>query len=141
MQKIYLIDTCVWRDYFEERISKIGNRLGDHASKLLLDILSKNDKVIYSDSLIWELKKDYTQDEITSMFSFLLAVGKIEKIEITKEEISQAKKLGDERDLPLVDCLNALQARNHDAILISQDKDFEKLLDICEFKRPQDIID
>ena len=62
------------------------------------------------------------------------------KIGITREEYSEAKKLALERNIPFIDCLNAIQARNNKAIMVSQDEHFHKMLsDIVKIIKPQDV--
>ena len=62
------------------------------------------------------------------------------KIDITKEEHLEAKKLSKERNIPYVDCLNAIHARNHKAIMISQDEHYiEGLSDITKTVKPEKI--
>ncbi len=72
----------------------------------------------------------------------LLSINKILiRLEISKKDHLEAKKLSQERNLPYIDCLNAVQARNNGAVLVSQDAHFfEKLSDIVKPVRPQDII-
>ena len=63
------------------------------------------------------------------------------KIDISKAEFIEAKALSSKRNLPFVDCLNAIQARNHKAIMITRDKHFfENLTDITPAKKPFEII-
>ena len=118
------LDTCIWRDFYEDRFSKSGRHLGKEATDLIMKITKEKDKILYSESLIWELKKDYNENEIKDMLNFLFLVEILERVEIKKEEYSEAKKLSDEKNIPFIDCLNAVQARNHKAIMISQDKHF-----------------
>lgn len=140
MAEKYLIDTCVWRDFYEDRFSKSGNPLGKYATILFLEIIKNKEQIIFSESLIWELKKDYNENEIKDMLSFLLFTKVLINIEITKEEYLEAKKLSQERNIPFVDCLNAIHARNHAAIMVSQDAHFfENLSDIVKPVRPQQI--
>ena len=60
-------DTCVWRDFYEDRFSKVGNPLGEYATNAFMKILKKRDKILYSESLVMELHKDYGMDEINDM--------------------------------------------------------------------------
>lgn len=136
----YLIDTCVWRDFYQNRQSKTGNPLGEYAAKLIMKIWKNRYKIIFSDALIWELKIDINGEKIIEMINIFILTNKLNKIPIKKEEYKEAKKLAEERNIPTIDCLNAIHARNHNAILISQDKHyFKKLFDITKPKRPQDI--
>ncbi|MBI2549090.1 hypothetical protein HYW21_07105 [Candidatus Woesearchaeota archaeon] len=140
MTKRYWLDTSLWRDFYEDRTSKAGNPLGKYAANLFIKILQKRDIILFSKSLIWELKKDYPEKDIYDMLGFLFMNNVLLKIEITKEEYLEAKRLAQLRNIPFVDCLNAIQARNHSALLISQDKHFHKnLSDIVKTMKPQDI--
>lgn len=140
MPEKYLIDTCVWRDFYEARSSKTGNPLGKYATNLFTKILKKRDKILFSKALIWELKKDYDEKEINDMLNLLVLNKILISLEISKEEHLEAKKLCQERNIPYVDCLNAVQARNNSAVLITQDAHFfEKLSDITRPVRPQEI--
>lgn len=136
----YLLDTCIWRDFYEARSSKTGNPLGEYATNLFIKILKNRDNILFSEALIWELKKDYTETEINDMLNLLVINKILIKLEISKKDHLEAKKLSQERNLPYIDCLNAVQARNNSADLVSQDAHFfEKLSDIIKPVRPQDI--
>lgn len=140
MTEKYLLDTCVWRDFYENRFSKFGKPLGQYATDLFIKILKNKDKIIFSEALIWELKKDYKEKEIYDMLNLLFLNKILVKIGITKEEYSEAKKLAQERNLPFVDCLNAVHARNHKAILVSQDEHYLKSLsDISKTVKPEQV--
>ena len=139
-EKVYLIDTCIWRDFYENRFSKVGRPLGQYATDLFMKILKRKNKIYFSESLIWELKRDYDEKEVNDMLN-LLFIGKVlVRLEIKKEEHLEAKKLALERDIPFVDCLNAIHARNYKAIVVSQDLHyFEGLKDIVKAVRPEQI--
>ncbi len=140
MEQKYLLDTCIWRDFYENRFSLSGNPLGKYATNLFMQILKRKDKILYSEALVWEMKKDYDIEEIFDMLNVLIMGKILLKIDITKEEYSEGKTLCQERNLPFIDCLNAIQARNHKAILVTQDKHFfENLSDITKSVKPQDI--
>lgn len=140
MIKKYILDTCIWRDFYENRFSKSGRDLGKEANDLFMNIIKSKDKILYSESLIWELKKDYDEKEVNDMLNFLFLAKILERIDIEKEEYQEAKKLSEDRDIPFIDCLNAIHARNHKAFMISQDKHFIiDLKDITKTKRPSEI--
>lgn len=140
MAEKYFIDTCIWRDFYEDRFSKSGRPLGKSATNLFMKILKRKDKILFSESLIWELKKDYDEQEINDMLNLLFINDVLARIDITKEEHLEAKKLSQEREIPYVDCLNAIQARNHKAIMISQDTHYiEYLADIIKTIKPEDV--
>ncbi len=140
MTKKYLFDTCIWRDYYENRLSTSQRPLGEYAAELFMKILVKKEVILFSEALLWELKKDYEEDEINDMLNLLVMNKVLIKIEITKEEYTEGGRLAEERNLPFVDCLFAVQARNHQATLITQDKHFfENLCDIKKPERPENI--
>ena len=137
----YFLDTCIWRDFYEDRIGFSGKPLGDLASALFVHINKSKSTIIFSETLFWELKKDYSVNEIENMLNFLFLSGNLKKVSITKKEFYTAKKIAREKNIPFVDCLNAIHARNHNAIMVSRDKHFfEYLQDIVEVKKPEDII-
>lgn len=136
----YWFDTCLWRDFYEDRTSKSGNPLGKYAADLFMKILQNKDNILFSESLIWELKKDYGEKEVNDMLHFLLVNNILVTVKITKEEYIESRKLAQVKNIPFVDCLNAVQARNHNAIMVSQDMHFHKnLSDIVKTIRPQDV--
>lgn len=91
--------------------------------------------------MIWKLRNDYDDDLINDMLNFLFLINILKKIETIKEDYLQAKKLVQERNIPFVDCLNAVQVRRLKAILVSQDKHLlNDLSDITKAKRPLEII-
>ncbi len=140
MSEKYLIDTCIWRDLYEHRISKTGNPIGNYATDFFIKILTNQDKILFSQSLVKELKKDYKEKEVIDFLNLLYVNKILIKIEITPEEYAEARKLSHERNVSLVDCLNAILARNNNALLISRDEHFFKVLsDVARTIRPEQI--
>ena len=136
----YLVDTCVWRDFYENRLSKTGKPIGKQAHDFFINAIKNKDKIFFSEVLTIELSKDYSVEEINEMLNILFLNGILSKIDITKDESLEAEKLSLSRNLPFADCLNAIQARNNNAVLISQDKHFFKYLsDIAITKKPNQI--
>src|SRR3989344_2091911 len=119
----------------------IGRPLGEYATKLFMKILKDKDKILFSEALILELKRDYGEKDVNDMLNLLFLNKTLERIEITKEEHLEAKKLSQERNIPYIDCLNAIHARNHKAMMISQDDHyFKNLIDITKTIKPENII-
>jgi len=74
------------------------------------------------------------------MLNLLFQIKILIKIIITKEELDESKYLSKERKIPFVDCLLAVQARNHNAVLITQDKHIlNNLKDKAKSIKPQDL--
>jgi len=103
--KLFYLDTCIWRDFYENRYSKSGKPLGKYAADLFIKILNKKYRILYSETLLWELNRDYDEKEIKDMLNFLLISKVLIKLEITEEEFIEAKKLSKERNLLLLTVL------------------------------------
>ena len=65
---------------------------------------------------------------------------KMEKVDVSDKQREEAKKIAEEREVPKGDVIHAILARDNNAILISRDKHFQLLKDICEVMKPEDII-
>ncbi len=120
----YLLDTCIWMDFFENRISLVGNPIGQYATALINKIIKSKNKILFSNTTIKELKTTYSEQDINYMLNLLFISGKIIKIEISEKTFKEAKNLSIKRNLPLGDCLYAIQARDNNAIMITRDKHF-----------------
>ncbi len=141
MTKKYLLDTCVWRDFYEKRFSRSGNNLGRYARVIFMKIIKNKDQILFSEALTKELSRDYDENDINDMLNLLFVNRILIKINITKKEYLESVKLSQMRKVPFVDCLNAVQARNHKAIMVTQDRHFfESLNDITKAVHPQDVI-
>ena len=136
----YYFDTCIWRDFYEDRFGPKGRPLGKYATALFMKILKNKDIVLFSEIIIRELKTDYTQVEINNALKFIFIHGILRKVEVPKESQIEAEKISKKRNLPAADVLHAILARNNKAILVSQDNHFKKLKDIAEVKKPEKII-
>jgi predicted nucleic acid-binding protein len=136
----YLIDTCVWIDFFNDRISKSGRELGLAANNFIYRLILNKDEILYSEITIHELRKNYTDEEIMLLLGLLKRTGILKLIESNQNERKAAKELSINRKLPFADCLIAIQAKTHDAKVISQDKHLlEDLKDVACSLRPEDL--
>lgn len=137
MVQSYLVDTCIWRDFYEYRFSESGRHLGKYATEFFMRVLKNKDKILFSEGLIRELRKYYTEEGIYDMLNLLFRMQLLVRIEVTPEEFKEAGRLSQDRNLPFVDCLNAVQARNYCAIMVSQDRHyFDNLSDVVKTIRP-----
>ena len=119
----------------------VRKAIREYATKLFMKILKDKDKILFSEALILELKRDYGEKDVNDMLNLLFLNKTLERIEIIKEEHLEAKKLSQERNIPYIDCLNAIHARNHKAMMISQDDHyFKNLIDITKTIKPENII-
>jgi len=134
----YYIDTCIWRDYFEDRRDKF-RPLGEWALRMLRAIIEDNDIILYSEIVEDELRKAYSQKEITDIFS-LVPPEIFIKVEISENQRKEAFYLSRKLKMFFKDVLHAVLARDNNALLVSRDKHFYELQEYVEIKRPEDLI-
>jgi hypothetical protein len=140
MSQKYIIDSCIWRDFYEDRVSKSGRPLGKYACDFFVKILKRNDVILFSEALIEELRRYYHEEKVNEMLSLVMHIGALNKIEIADNEDAEARELSVKRKIPRFDCLNAVQARNNGAVLVSQDKHIvHRLSDVAKSLRPEEI--
>jgi predicted nucleic acid-binding protein len=140
MSKKYIVDSCIWRDFYEDRVSKSGRPLGQYAYDLFVKILKRSDTILFSETLIEELRRYYSEEKVNEMLNLVTHIGTLTRIEITDKEAAESIELSIKRKIPRSDCLNAIQARNHRALLVSQDKHIiHGLSDIAKSIRPEKI--
>ena len=92
ISKLYLVDTCIWRDFYEDRFGKSGRPIGKYASDLFMKILKKKYKILFSEGLVWELKKDYSEEQINDMLNLLFLNNILIRIEIIEKEYLEGKE-------------------------------------------------
>ncbi|HII72129.1 TPA: type II toxin-antitoxin system VapC family toxin [Candidatus Woesearchaeota archaeon] len=136
----YYIDTCVWLDHLENRSGPGGRPLGSHATRLILEIVRKKDTIIFSDLNQNELKNKISAQDIDSAIEILKAMQALETVIVKQESYKEGQKLAKERNVPLGDAVHALIAKENNATLITQDRDFERLRDITKIMKPEDVI-
>lgn len=138
MPEKFLVDTCVWIDFYEGREGFDGRHLGSNAMRMLIWMLNNSAVILLNEAVVRELSKRYSRDEINTMlhpFSDILG-----RVWASKEDVAEANSLSSQRNIPFADCLNAVQARNNNALLVSNDRHLLKELpDICKCIRPEDV--
>ncbi len=137
--KKYYVDTAIWRDLHENRTDKF-RPLGEWAFMMFRKIRENQDIVLYSEIIVEELSKDFDDKIIKNIFSIMSDEGLLRKVEINKNKIQDALKLKNKLEIPFGDAIHAILARDNGAILITRDHDFEKVQDIVEIKKPEDLI-
>lgn len=137
MNERYYLDTSVWMDYYEDRKNP-SKDIGEFAFQLLCKLVASKSKIIVSSFLLRELETAYSLDKIRALarpFERLMI-----KVDVSDAQIEEAKKIAEKRKLPKGDVIHAILARDNDSILISRDKHFQLLKDICEVVKPEEII-
>lgn len=131
----FYFDTSIWIDMYDEREYQ-----GEVARKLIEKIVMDDDTVLYSDAIVAELKKlGFSEYEINEMFS-IAKPDHIKRVQSTKDQIDEAKRVAKQRDVPMRDALHAILSRDYEALLISRDWHFEKLKDITQVEKPEDLV-
>ena len=137
MAEKYYLDTSIWMDYYEDRKDP-SKDLGEFAFILLCKLLSTKTKIVVSSFLLRELQVSYSLDMIRGL---TLPFDKLmERVDVSDNQRDEAKKVAEERHVPKGDALHAILARDNNAILVSRDKHFQLLTDICEVVKPEEII-
>lgn len=134
----YYIDTCIWRDYFENRSDNF-RPLGEWAFKLIHKIISNEDLIIISDHLIKELEIRYSKEEIRNILSIIPSQLFVYK-NISTRHIAYSKQIKKKYKIPWADALHAAIAKESQALLITRDKHLEELYPDFEIKKPEDLI-
>ena len=138
MKNLFYFDTSIWLDFFENR-DELNFKKSQLVHKLLDKIIDENNKILYSDINLIELKiLGYSTYELKDMFKELKAI--LVFLESTKQQVGKAKDISLKRNIPKRDALHALIARDSGAVLITYDKHFQKTLEIIKPKKPQDFI-
>lgn len=135
----YLVDTCVWIDYLEDEGS--CQHLRQSAEIFFRKVIDKRYDLFMAECTLFELKKKFSDEQIANLMLILNKCGLLKRLRPTAEQITQAEKLAQKKDLPKNDCLIAIQARDNSAVVITQDKHLLLgLVDVASAIRPQDVI-
>ena len=74
METLFYFDTSIWLDFFEDR-DELNFKKSQLVHKLLNKIINENDKILYSDINLIELKVlGYSTYELENMFKELKAI-------------------------------------------------------------------
>ena len=137
MAEKYYLDTSIWMDYYEDRTDP-SKDIGEFAFRLLCKLLASKSRIVVSTFLLRELETAYSLDKIRGLTLHFEKL--MEKVDVSDKQREEAKKIAEERGIPKGDAIHAILARDNKAILISRDKHFQLLKDICEVMKPEDII-
>jgi len=137
MAERYYLDTAIWIDCYDNR-TDWQNNIGEFALRLLTKLLASKSKIIVSDFLMRELENHYSLDQIRGICAPFQRI--FQRVILSYEQKEEAKKISKERDIPLGDAIHAILARDNNAVMVTRDKHFYLLTDICEVVKPEDII-
>ena len=138
MLEKYYLDSCIWKDYFENRSDRF-RPLGDWALELIKKIIKEEGLFIFSDHLIKELEKQYSHEVLDNFFE-IIPIQSIIKVETTEQQAKEAFQIKNKLKIPYGDVLHAIIARDNDAILVTRDKHFYELAQKINVKKPEDLL-
>lgn len=136
----YYLDTCVWRDFYENRKSKTGRNLGKEAFRLIKNLLKKKATVLFSDLVVKELRIEYSMKDVEGLFSVLMLSKRLQWVGIEGWMNDEAKVIAAEKNVPLPDALHCIIARENEAIVVSQDKHMQALKSVALVLTPKEVI-
>lgn len=112
--------------------------MGEFAFQFLKSCEKKGCTVFYSEAVVHELKRDYSDEKIKQVFSSFEHF--LEIVPISNEQYLESKKLAKVKtESHESDILHAILARDSQAMIITRDFHFESLRDIVEIKAPEEV--
>ncbi|MEK6792501.1 MAG: PIN domain-containing protein [Nanoarchaeota archaeon] len=138
MNERFYLDTSIWLDFFEDR-NEHNLKKGDFAKNLISEIVENGDKIVVSEVIKNELiGLKFSHYDIENLFFPYRKI--IILVYSTKKQFGKAKDISKKRNIPLLDALHAILARDYGAIMVTRDRHFQELLDIIKSKKPEEII-
>lgn len=138
MAQNYYLDTCIWRDYFENRSDRF-RPLGDWALALIKKIIAEEGNIIYSDLVEEELLIELSAEKIEDIGE-IVPKEMLIKIKSTPEQIKRAEQLARRLQTPRKDTIHMVLAMDNNAILVSRDKHFHEFQRFVAIKKPEDLL-
>jgi len=120
----YYADSCIWIDFLEDR----------YKVDLFQECLDNKEELLISDVLIDELSRYIQLDNMKMILYLLDSRHLLCKAKSTPEQRIEAQNIAKERDIPPWDALHAIIARDYNATLVTRDKHFLQLRDICKIE-------
>jgi len=121
----YYIDTCVWIDFIEGH---------EYAEEIFFKAIHDEDTILVSDLMSKEFLRYKEYSGIHLLITLLESKKLIEHVNTHAFQDQEAITLSDKKNVPKPDALHAILARDNNAILITKDKHFKSLIDICRVK-------
>jgi predicted nucleic acid-binding protein len=136
---IYYLDTCIWRDHFDDRSGQGGKPLGRYATNLIEKIMRERSVIIYSAVVLRELLKRFPKEEVDDIFLFLRITGLGKEAIISDQLFAEAEKIAARIGIPINDAIHACIAKENNAILVSRDAHFNKCTYFITVKKPEEL--
>ncbi|MCX6695507.1 MAG: PIN domain-containing protein [Candidatus Altiarchaeota archaeon] len=135
----YYVDTNIWIDFWEDRSDGL-RPLGEFAFQFFNSVMEHKDTVCYSNLVVNELKKKFSEELIEKqLFRPLRKAGVLEEVGVSREQMSEARKIASKKNVPVGDALHAILSRDNNAVLVSRDAHCDMLQDIVEVHKPEEV--
>lgn len=103
-------------------------------------ILREKHTVVFSKEIEVELHKRFKAEQIDELaLKELIRENLLMYVEANPLQLKEAKTLSAEINVPFLDVVHAIIARDVSAMLVTRDKHFEELRHIVEVKLPEEI--
>jgi len=134
----YYLDTSIWLDLFEDR-NETGFSKSVTVQKMMTYIVSDENRIVISPIIIDELVHNgHSKEDIARFFHPFKKLLYVQHC--YREILVQASSIAHQKGIPKNDVLHALLSRNSDAILITRDGHFSKLVDITVPVTPEELL-
>lgn len=136
---VYYIDTCIWRDFAEDRTD--GSRpLGEWARAFLKKAFADRHPLVWSVVVEQELTSVPHRSYILKVRREFEVAGLIVTVSHTYEQLREAAILSRDLRVPLDDALHAVLARDADAVLVTRDTHFQRLRAAVLSAAPEELL-
>jgi predicted nucleic acid-binding protein len=135
----YYVDPCIWKDYYDNREEPQGKPLGKFALFFLHKVMTNRDTILISRLTFDELQKYHSSQELLEMFRLLHMLALLKKVDIDSTDIISAEILSKDTRVPRKDCIHAILAKKHGAILITRDGHFSQLQEYVTIRKPEEL--
>jgi len=120
----YYADSCIWIDFLEDR----------YKINLFEECFKNKEELLISDVLMDELSPYIKLDNMKIILYLLDSKHLLCRVRSTPEQRIEAQNIAKERNIPPGDALHAIIARDYNATLVTRDKHFLQLRDICKIE-------
>ncbi len=132
----YYLDTCIWRDYFENRSDRF-RPLGEWAFQFLRKIIDDEDLIFYSNVVENELAEFYSAEKISEIFS-IVPKELLIRVNASSEQLLRSHILSKKLGIPRNDVTHFILARDNHAVLVSRDAHLAVLGNLV--KKPEELL-
>ncbi len=136
---LYYLDTCIWRDFAENRTD--GSRpLGEWARAFLKKAFADRHSLVWSVVVERELTGVPQHSHILKIRQEFEAAGLIVTVSHTYAQLREGAILSRDLRVPLDDALHAVLARDADAVLVTRDAHFQRLRAVVLSAAPEEFL-